>query len=116
MINIENIKGINEEGLDILIKEFYNSIETINKTFTNINDLIVETKEYFKCDNADLLRNKFDEFKINFDKINNKLLSYSDYLVNVKIKYQNLNIESNKIINNKENEIINNYGKEDKNE
>lgn len=114
MIYIEKINGINEEGLDLLIKEFYNSIEAVNKVFVNVSDLIVGTNDYFKCDNGDLLRKRFDEFKMNFGKINKKLLSYSDYLANVKITYQNLNIDSNKNINDKENEIINTYGKEDR--
>lgn len=93
MIVIENFSGINEEGLDKIILDIYNSTESIHKIFDNISDSIEQTSEYFQTNVGEEFRIKFDNYKINFNLIHEKLLKYAENLANVKMKYQDLSVD-----------------------
>lgn len=93
VVIIENFSGINEEGIDKLVIDIYNSAESVHKIFDNISNLIEQTSDYYQTDNGDELRKKFNNFKINFDIINDKLLKYADGLASIKMKYQDLSFD-----------------------
>lgn len=92
---INNINGINEDLIDILIKDIYNCSENIHKSIENINDLIDKTNYVFKSDLANELRFKYDKSKIKLDNLYKKTEDYNNVLINVKMKYQNLDYEIN---------------------
>lgn len=100
------INGINEEGIDKLIKDIYNCSEVIHNSIENINVNIDKTKNIFKNDLADTMRFKFDNNKIKFKTGIEKLEKYLDILLKVKMKYQSLNIELTNKLKNDEEEII----------
>lgn len=97
--------------MDLLIKDIYNYAEVIGKTFVNINELVLNTSEYYNDDSGDLFRKKFESLSVIFDDISSKLLNYTNYLANVKIKYQDssIDLKSNII---KDTDNIIDYGKE----
>lgn len=95
-----NISGINEEGIDKLIYDIYNCYENIHKELENIYDYIDKTEFVFKNDIADKMRFKIDSNKIRIQNVFYKIEKYIDILLNVKMKYQDINIEiTNKLKN-----------------
>lgn len=108
---IVNYSGINEEGLDNLILDIYNYAEMCNKTFMNIQDLVSNTSLYYINDTGDSFRRKIDDMMVSFNDVNNKLLGYTNYLTNIKMKYQDVNVDVVKNISDGTDQIIN-YGKE----
>lgn len=83
--------GINIDSVDKLILDIYNYAEKINKTLNQISEVVDETKNFYDCEVADNYRNKFNNFKANFNIINKNIISYSDDLIKLKNRYQTVN-------------------------
>lgn len=79
--------AINESEINKLMLEILDCSNNINAIFNNINELISETKFYYDCSSADLLRNKYIEFNQNYKIITQSILSYKNDLANLKKKY-----------------------------
>lgn len=86
--NINNYSGINEEGLDKIVIDFYNYIESIKKIFDNINEISDNLESNFQSECGDELKKKIDGIRVSFLYAQDKLKRYADELSNVKLKYQ----------------------------
>jgi len=80
--------GINIDNIDKLILDIYDYAEKINKTLNQISSVVDQTKLFYKCDVAADYRNKFLNFKTNFNVINKNVKSYADDLIKLKNKYK----------------------------
>lgn len=87
---INNINGINEDLIDILIKDIYNCSENIHKNIENINNLVNKTSYVFKCDISDSFTFNYEKNLIKINDIYVNIEGYNKILLNVKYKYQNL--------------------------
>lgn len=77
-----NVNEINKLMLDII--DCANDVKVI---FNKITDLVSETKSYYDCGSAVLLRNKYSQFSSNYNRIINSIKSYNTDLSNLKKKY-----------------------------
>lgn len=87
---MNNIIGINEEGLDKVVLDFYNYIEIINKKFIEISDIVEKLNNDFQSDCGTELLRKMNNSITLFEEVNTKLTNYADELSNVKMKYQDV--------------------------
>ena len=83
----------------------YNYSEKIYQLFKDINDLIDQTSLYYKSETGDQFRRKFENFKINFEIVNNKLNQYIDELASVKMKYHDLSFDIYRKMKNNMNDL-----------
>ena len=105
MIYINNISGINEDGINNVINDIYNCAENIHKNIELISDSIDLSKEFFKNDVGDSMRIKYENSKANLNIIYERILHYTDILTSVKMKYQDLNFNVTKQIQNNADKI-----------
>lgn len=77
-----NVNEINKLMIDII--DCANDVKII---FNKISDLVAETKSYYQCTSATVLRNKYSLFNDNCNKIVNSIKSYNTDLSNLKKKY-----------------------------
>ena len=106
------ISGINEEGLDKLILDIYNYAENLHKVFNDIENIIDELDDFYQDDTCITMKNKFNDFKKNLDIAYNKLIKNASYLSNIKMYYQDLNIDIGNKLKVNENNIIDEIGKD----
>lgn len=90
---IKDFSGINEEGIDKLIQDIYNCAENIHKAIQTITDSIDQTDDALITDLAEEIRLKYDNNKVIFQNISEKIERYNDVLLSAKIRYQNLNTD-----------------------
>lgn len=88
---INNIVGINEDGINKLIIDIYNTLESIHKTFQGIDDIIKRSDECFRLESGDKYREKYNSLVVFIEKIYKDIINYINILNNVKIKYINMN-------------------------
>lgn len=100
------INGINEEGLDKLIIDIYNYAESVHKVFNNIENIIDDTNNFYQDETYLNVKNKFNDFKKNLDIAYNKLIKSATYLSNIKMYYQDLNIDIGNKLKANESNII----------
>lgn len=82
-----NIIGINVTELNKLMLEIADISSNINIIFNKINELVEETKRYYVCSTASVMRNKYAMFNDNFRIIVNNIMTYNKDLVRLKRKY-----------------------------
>lgn len=99
---MNNISGINEESLDKLVLNFYNYIETIDKNFDNISDVIEKLESSYNSDCINELLKKMSNSQNLFKQVNNKLFNYVNELSDIKLKYQDISDNITTIIRKKE--------------
>ncbi len=87
---INNISGINEEGIDKLIHDIYNCADNINKSINNISNDIDQTSYIFQMSLADEMRSKYDYNRLRIQNIYEQIERYNSYLLEIKSKYQDL--------------------------
>lgn len=109
MIDIETFSAINEDGLDKLVLDIYNSAEMVHKIFDNVNELIQQTSDFYQTNISEKFRMKYNDFKINFELVNKKLLGYADELASIKMKYQDLSFGVSQDIKTNMNNISNDF-------
>ena len=99
------IVGINEIKLDAFILEINEIANRINEKLNFIEDNISETKLYFKCEQADELRRKFELLSSCFPNVKNNISCIADDLISVKRNMNNANAETISSISIKKNQI-----------
>ena len=82
-----NIIGINVTELNKLMLEIADISSNINILFNKINELVEETKSYYVCSTASVMRNKYAMFNDNFRIIVNNIMTYNKDLAMLKKKY-----------------------------
>ena len=97
-----NVVAINVEEINKLMLEITDISSNINIIFNKINELVEETKSYYVCSTASVMRNKYAMFNDNFKTIVNNIMSYNKDLAMLKKKYDqgmdNLSIQIKKDI------------------
>ena len=88
MAILEDLISINEEGIDRLVLDLSDHFERINSILNEINDLIYDSKNYFKCSANDVLLKQYSEMKVNIDNFKANVASYSTDLIKVKNKFR----------------------------
>ena len=82
-----NVIGINVDEINKLMLEISDISSNINIIFNKINELVEETKSYYVCSTASVMRNKYAMFNNNFRIIVNNIMTYNKDLVRLKRKY-----------------------------
>lgn len=90
-MDTEELFGINEGKLNLLVAEVNEIAESINRKFNEIERLTSDTKNYFNCSSADEFRKKFDQIREAFPVVNQNILNISYDLVNAKNRVKNVN-------------------------
>lgn len=93
---MQNELGINEEKLNSLILDIYNYSEKINKTLNQISEVVDKTKKIYSSKEADLYRNKYENFRVNYVNVIKNINRYAEDLILVKQKYSNFDINASK--------------------
>ena len=92
-MNVGKDISINVNEINKLILDIVDSSNEIKSIFNKIDDLIYETKSYYDCASGNLLRNKYSQFRYNYDILISNILSHKEELINLKKKYA-LNISN----------------------
>lgn len=79
--------AINVNEINKLMLEIIDCSNNIKVIFNKITDLVSETKSYYNCSSATLLRNKYSQFSDNYNVIIKNIMSYNKDLSNLKKKY-----------------------------
>ena len=106
-----NFEGTNEEGLDKLIIDLYNNLETMKKTFDDINEIVGENNDWFNSDCGNEFFKKFSNMNEAFFAAQNKVEKYIDELSNVKLRFSNLNDDISIKLNKSASEIERDFSK-----
>lgn len=87
---MNNVSGINEEKLGNLILDIYDYADKVNQILNNIDELILKSNSYFKCDSSDRVRNRYQELTFNFATLKQNMLNCASDLVKAKYRYQGM--------------------------
>lgn len=85
-----NISGINEVKLDNLVLDIYDYTDKVNQILNNIDELILKSSNYFKCDSSDYIRNRYQQLAFNYTTLKQNMLNCANDLIKVKHHYQNI--------------------------
>lgn len=83
-ISVVAEQGIKENELENLILELNNDVDNIGYVLRDIESTIYDIQDYIKGPVGDVLINKFDLYKTQFDLLKSNLLSYPDDLLALK--------------------------------
>lgn len=83
--------GINEERLDSLVLDIYDYAEKVNQILNSIDEIIVKSSGYFKCESADKIRIHYQELEGSGITLKQNILNCANDLVKAKYRYQELN-------------------------
>ena len=86
---MEDLILINEEGLDKLALNIYDYSERINNIFNQIDDLMIQSKEYFDCQLNNDIYLKYQGIRESIKNIKLNISSYSTDLIKVKTVFRN---------------------------
>lgn len=90
---MEDLISINEEGIDRLVLDLFDHSERINNILNQINDLILDSKNYFKCQANDELQKTYSDMKLSINNFKANIATYSNDLIKVKSKFRNASSE-----------------------
>lgn len=79
--------AISESEINKLMLEIIDCSNNVKVIFNKITDLVSETKSYYDCSSACLLRSKYFQFSDNYNTIIKSIMSYNKDLSNLKKKY-----------------------------
>ncbi len=82
------VEGIREEDLLSLCDEILKNADNIFEKFNQIDDKFEEIKQYYSSSSLDTLMNKYQNFKKNYPIIKNNIISYSEDLNELIIKFR----------------------------
>lgn len=89
--------GINEERLDSLVLDIYDYAEKVNQILNSIDELIIKSNTYFKCESADKVRTHYQELDSSSTMLKQNMLNCANDLARVKYRYQEMNDDIKKI-------------------
>lgn len=84
---VGEVSGINEAGLDQIMMDIVDICGQLKNDMNNINDIIVNSKNYFTGPAGDEFRRKFATMNSQFTVLNDNILSYKSDLMQVKLSY-----------------------------
>ncbi len=89
-ISSTKIRGIDEPKLDKLIIDIYDYADRIKRLLNEVDDLVLETSNFYYCNEADEFRKKFEVLKSSFPSVNRNIISYAEDLISAKLKFNNI--------------------------
>lgn len=92
-----NISGIDDEKLGYLVLDIYDYVDRINQVLNQIDEIMLLSDNYFKCESADKIRNHYKELKDNFPILKENIMNCSESLIKVKHQYTNIDSELKKV-------------------
>lgn len=87
-MNLEDLISINEPALDRLILDIYDHCSKVNNILNQINDLILDSQNYFDCDANKYLLKQYSEMKFNIDNFKSNISTYAADLTKVKNRFK----------------------------
>ncbi len=84
---VNDVSGINEASLDKIMLNIVDACGQLKNNMNNINDIIVNTQNYFTGPAGDEFRRKFAILNSQFTILNDNILSYKADLMQVKLSY-----------------------------
>ena len=84
---MEDASGINKDKVDKLIKDIYSYYDRIKEILNEVESIMDDTKNNYKSETADYIRNEFQQYKDNFYTVGKNILSYADDMEKVKKDY-----------------------------
>lgn len=85
-MEVNELVGIDENKIDKLVLDLYNSIEKINNVLNSIDDELNKANSYFDCTAGKSLYSKFASQKTMFPIINDNFMKDTELLIKVKSK------------------------------
>lgn len=100
MNSSRNVVALNVREINKLMLDISDYVSKIKIIFNKINDMVLETRSYYNCLSANILRAKYELFAANYNTIINNIMSYNNELTLLKKKYAvNIDNLSQKIKN-----------------
>lgn len=87
MINSNKIVALNEKEINRIMLDVIDCSTRVKTIFNRINDLVEETKSYYVCSSANMLRSKYEQLNDSYNNIVKNILSYNSDLNLLKKKY-----------------------------
>lgn len=91
---MENISGVNDQKIDLLIKDIYSYYDRIREIFNEVENIMDSTSTFYKSETANLIRHEFQQYKDKFYIVGKNILSYADDMEKVKKNYANRVVEA----------------------
>lgn len=88
-LNDEASLGIKEGALENLVLELNNDVDKIDFLLRQVEMLMYDTNDFFKGQNADHFRDKFETFRQSIETIKLNLLSYPNDLLKIRDSVKN---------------------------
>ena len=85
---MNGIYGINLMGLKKLSLDMISYQEEFKKIFSEINNIVLDSKSYFIGEAGDVFRKNFNDFSANFRIVTNSMQIYSDDFLQVIKNYK----------------------------
>lgn len=95
------ISGINDNKLKETTLDCYRISEELSKKFLEVENIMYNLKDYYKCDIAQELFNKFEDFKANFATVVDNVHTYGDDLTSVRDNFHKMTDDATQIFNSK---------------
>lgn len=87
---VNDVSGINETGIDQIMIDIVDACGQLKNNMNTINDIIVNSQNYFMGQAGDEFRQKFSKINSQFTILNDNILSYKSDLMQVKLSYMQM--------------------------
>lgn len=87
---VNDVSGINEAGLDQIMMDIVDVCGQLKNNMNTINEIVVNSKDYFVGPAGDEFRQKFAKSNSQFTILNDNILSYKSDLMQVKLSYMQM--------------------------
>lgn len=85
---LEDLISINESRLDRLVLDIGDHLEKINNILNQINDLILDSKNYFASPVNNKMISVYESMKLNINNFKFNVSTYSSDLIKVKVSFK----------------------------
>ena len=85
---MEDIRGINESKIDLLVIELSDYADKINKIFNDTDDIMQKVKSSYNSNSALAFLSSYNNLSSNYHTINQNIIGYAKDLVNIKKIYK----------------------------
>ena len=94
---MRNVSGIEEEKIGYLVLDIYDYVDRISQVLNQIDEIMLSSNDYFKCESGDKLRSHYKEIQNNHNILKQNLMNCSEGLIRAKNGYLNLDSEIKKV-------------------
>lgn len=98
-MNSNYVSGINETQILVVINRITSNIEKLEARFNQIDQIILNTNNYYKSSSANIFRKNYDDIRLNYSIVKTNLLSYVEDLTNLISSYKKFETSTADVIN-----------------